>query len=156
MNAISWMRRSGRSSLSILGLLLLLSILPACMGSKHTWRATPVMTEEVRIIPQEIYRRKDRIFVRVTMTNLGQSMLTVDRDAVTLQLDNGRVLGRSSGMTTLHKPYDLPPGRSHSIYVDFKDEDIDAHARAANVFWTGAVFDGARQLQIPATPLQRY
>ncbi len=130
--------------------------LSACLGAKQSWRATPIATAEVRIVPQEVYRRKDRLFVRVTITNLSQETLTVDRDAVTAQLDSGRVLARSSGMTTLHKPYELYPGQAHSIYVDFKDGDIDEHARAANVFWTGAVFAGARSVQIPATPLTRY
>jgi hypothetical protein len=129
-------------------------LLGGCIGSKHTWRAMPVATEEVRVSPQEVYRRKNRLFVRVTMTNLSPSWLTVDRDAVSLQLDSGAVLGRSSGMTSRHKPYEIAPGRSHSIYVDFMDEDIDEHARAGHVFWNGAVFDGARQVAIPPTPVR--
>ncbi|AKU96299.1 hypothetical protein AKJ09_02963 [Labilithrix luteola] len=134
--------------------ILLATAAPAmtgCLGSKHSWAAQPVATEETRIVPQEIYRRKNRLFVRVTFTNLSPSYLTVDRDAVTLQLDTGRILGRSSGTTSLHKPYELPPNASHSIYVDFKDEDIDEDRAAANVIWTGAVFDGARQVQVPST-----
>lgn len=140
-----------------LGLAILLAAaapaMTGCMGSKHAWAAQPVATEETRVIPQEIYRRKNRLFVRVTFTNLSQSYLTVDRDAVTLQLDSGRILGRSAGMTSLHKPYELPPNASHSIYVDFKDDDIDEDRAAANVIWTGAIFDGARQIQVPPTPV---
>jgi len=136
--------------------LLLLSsslLVTGCMGSKHAWRAQPIATEEVRVVPQEVYRRKNRLFVRATFYNLGSSWLTVDRDAVSCQLENGHVLARSAGTTTLHKPYSIPPGGVHSVYVDFKSEDIE-DVGAAHVFWTGAVYDGARQVMIPATPVQ--
>jgi hypothetical protein len=125
--------------------------LAGCMGAKERWRAAPVMTQEVRVVPQEIYRRKDRLFVRVTLWNLSMAPLTVDRDGVTAQLSNGAVLGRSSGLTTLHKPYTLPPGATQSIYVDFRDPAME-DAVAANIFWTGAVWDGARQIEVPPTP----
>ncbi len=70
-----------------------------------------------------------------------------------MKLDSGRILGRTSGTTSLHKPYELPPNGSHSIYVDFKDDDIDEERAAATVIWTGAVFDGPRQVQVPPTPV---
>ena len=137
-----------------LAILLFVVALGGCLGAKQTWSAQPVATAEVRITPQEIYRRKDRLFVRVTVTNLTTENLTVDRDAMSLQLEGGRVLGRSSGMTTLHHPYNLPPNAAHSIYVDFKDDGIDEATRSANVIWKGAVFAGARELAIPATPVR--
>lgn len=127
--------------------------LSGCLGSKHTWRGSPVITEEVRVVPQEIYRRKDRLFVRVTVYNLSRVPLTVDRDGVTAQLANGEVLARSSGTTTQHRPYTIYPGETHSVYVDFRGEGVE-DAGGANIFWTGALWDGSRQLQVPATPVR--
>jgi hypothetical protein len=134
-------------------LLSLAVVLGGCLGSKQTWTAQPVATAEVRIAPQEVYRRKDRIFVRVTLTNLTKENITVDRDGVSLQLEGGRVLGRSSGMTTQHHPYTVVPNGAHSVYVDFRDDGIDEGTNAANVVWKGAVYAGARELAIPPTPI---
>src|SRR5688572_11875407 len=103
-------------------LLLAALALGGCLGSKQSWTAQPVATAEVRISPQEVYRRKDRLFVRVTFTNLTRENITVDRDGISLQLEGGRVLERSSGTTTLHHPYNLPPNAAHAIYVDFRDD----------------------------------
>lgn len=139
--------------LAIIFLLVTLAV-GGCLGSKQTWSAQPVATAEVRITPQEVYRRKDRLFVRVTVTNLTQENITVDRDAISLQLEGGRVLERSSGMTTQHHPYTLAPSAAHSIYVDFKDDGIDEATSAANVIWKGSAFAGARELAIPPTPVQ--
>ena len=147
-------KSSCRSTLFALVLVALTAVLAGCLGTKYAWSSAPIATSEVRIVPQEVYRRKDRLFVRVTLTNLSSSTLTVDRDAMTLQLDTGRILGRSVGMTSLHKPYSLPPGAAHSIYVDFKDDDIHEDRGSANVIWSGAVFDGGREVQIPPTPLR--
>lgn len=129
-------------------------VLAGCLGSKEGWTAKPVATAEVRISPQEVYRRKDRLFVRVTFTNLTKENITVDRDGISLQLEGGRVLERSSGMTTLHHPYNVPPNAAHSIYVDFKDDGIDEATSSANVIWKGAVFAGAREIAIPPTPVR--
>ena len=120
------------------------------MGSKHAWIGTPVVTEEVRIVPQDIYRRKNRLYVRVTMWNLGKSPVVVDRDQVQVQLVGGRVLERSGRS---RKVYTVQPGSAQSLYVDFKDDALDGGG-AAQVFWTGAVFDGGRQLLIPATDVR--
>jgi hypothetical protein len=92
--------------------------------------------------------------VRVTLTNLTNENLIVDRDGVSLQLEGGPLLGRSSGTTTLHKPYNVPPNRAQSVYVDFRDEGIDEATSAASVVWKGAVFAGARELVIPPTPVR--
>src|SRR3954471_24337045 len=129
-------------------------LLGGCLGSKQNWSAQPVATAEVRISPQEVYRRKNRVFVRVTLTNLTHENITVDRDGVSLDLGGGRVLGRSSGMTTQHHPYTVPPNGAHSVYVDFMDDGIDEGTAGANVVWRGAVFAGARELAIPPTPVQ--
>ena len=129
-------------------------VVGGCLGSKQAWTAQPVATAEVRISPQEVYRRKDRLFVRVTFTNLTKENVTVDRDGISLQLEGGRILGRSSGMTTLHHPYNVPPNAAHSIYVDFKDEEIDEATTSANILWKGAVFAGAREIAIPPTPVR--
>lgn len=137
---------------------LVLTTLSGCLGAKHPWRADSVTTEEVRILPKEIYQRKNRLFVRVTVFNLGANPITVVRDSVKAQLMNGPnqpgpILDRSVGMTSTHMIYTIPPGGNHAVDVDFKNDAILNYG-AANVFWTGAVFDGARQLMIPATPVQ--
>lgn len=123
-----------------------------CIGAKHTWRAQMVTSPEARISPQEVYRRKDRLFVRVTYTNLSTETVTVDRDALQLQLANGRLLGRSTGMTSTHPIYSIPPNGAHSIYVDFRDEVLEEEHSAALV-WKSAVFAGSRELAIPYTPV---
>ncbi len=139
---------------AIVVVLSLLAVLTGCLGAKQSWSAQPVATAEVRISPQEVYRRKDRLFVRVTFTNLTGENMTVDRDGISLQLEGGPLLGRSSGMTTLHKPYNVAPNQAHSIYVDFKDDGIDEATSAANVIWKGAVFAGAREVAVPPTPVR--
>ena len=129
-------------------------VMCGCLGSKQGWSAQPVSTAEARIVSQEVYRRKNRLFVRVTYTNLTRETVSVDRDSVQLQMPGGRILGRSSGMTTQHHPYNLHPNEAHSIYVDFMDDDINEDLDAANVLWKGAVFAGARELVIPPTPVR--
>jgi len=122
------------------------------MGAKHAWSPTPVATPHVRIDPQQIFRQKNRIFVRVTFTNLTSNMLVVDRDAVTLQLYTGQVLRRSSGSTTRHEPYVIAAHASHPVWVDFKDDSI-LNSTSARVLWSEAVRDMAgHAIQIP--PMQ--
>jgi hypothetical protein len=142
-----------RIVLSILGALLL-AFVTGCLGAKQTWSAQPVSTAEVRITPQEVYRRKDRLFVRATVTNLTNENITIDRDGISLQLEGGPLLGRSTGMTTLHNVYTLPPNAAHSVYVDFRDELIDESTAGASVVWRGAVHAGRRELAIPPTPVR--
>lgn len=137
-----------------LALLVLTLTLGGCLGAKEGWSAQPIATAEVRITPQEVYRRKDRLFVRVTFTNLTQENVTVDRDGISLQLDGGVLLARSSGTTTQHHPYTVPPNGAHAVYVDFRDEAIDEALGGANVVWKGAVFAGKREIVIPPTPVR--
>lgn len=117
-------------------------------GSKHAWIAQPVATEEVRIVPQDVYRRNNRLYVRVTVWNLGKAPLVVAREHVQVQLVTGRVVG-----VTSRKSYTVEPGASQAVFVDFKDDDIK-DATVAEIFWTGAVFDGAREVMIPATTVR--
>lgn len=117
-------------------------------GSRHAWIAQPVATEEVRIVPQDVYRRNNRLYVRVTLWNLGRSPLVVARENVQVQLATGRVVGVAS-----RKTYTVEPGASQAVFVDFKDDDIK-DATIAQVFWTGAVFDGDRVVMIPATSVR--
>ena len=131
-----------------------LACLAGCLGAKQTWTAQPVATSEVRITPQEVYRRKDRLFVRVTLTNLTGENITVDRDGISLQLEGGPLLGRSAGMTTQHNVYTIIPNGAHAVFVDFRDEGIDDATSAASVIWKGAVHAGARELAIPPTPVR--
>lgn len=123
-----------------------------CLGSKQTWRSETVTSPEARVSPQEVYRRKDRLFVRVTYTNLSAETVTVDRDALQLQLANGRLLGRSTGTTSTHAIYSIPPNGAHSIYVDFRDDDLESERNAALV-WKSAVFAGSREVIVPYTPV---
>lgn len=123
-----------------------------CLGSKQTWRSQTVTSAEARISPLEVYRRKDRLFIRVTYTNLSNEMVTVDRDALQLQLENGRLLGRSTGTTSTHATYSIPPNGAHSIYVDFRDDDLEYERNAALV-WKSAVFAGSREVMVPYTPV---
>ncbi|MDB4943366.1 MAG: hypothetical protein JWP97_2900 [Labilithrix sp.] len=132
---------------------LVLTSLTGCLGAKQSWTAQPVATAEARIAPQEVYRRKNRLFVRVTYTNLSNENVTIDRDAVSLQLASGRVAGRSSGTFTQHHPYTLPPNAAHSIYVDFQDEEIADGMQSGAVLWNGAIFAGAREVHLPPTPV---
>ncbi len=141
----------------IAALLVLVAVaftsLSGCLGAKHPWSAGTVLTEEVRVIPQEVYRRKNRLYVRVAFVNLGQVPLLISRDLVKAQLNTGALLDRSTGLTSTHKAYTLQPGGTQDVYVDFKHDAI-LNASSAYVFWTGAVFDGAREVPIPATPVQ--
>jgi hypothetical protein len=124
-------------------------------GSKTYWRAEPVVTSEVRIAPQEVYLSKNRLFVRVTVVNLTQETVIVSRDLVTLQLGGGRVVSRSSGMTTQHQAYSLNPGASRAVYIDFKDDELMDAVNSANVVWKGAIRAGSREIEVPPTPVQR-
>jgi hypothetical protein len=142
------------SDLAAVGLALgvgLVAITSAgCLGAKESWRTQTVTSAEARVTPQEIYRRKDRLYVRVNYTNLGAEPVTIDRDAMTLQLANGRTIPRSTGTTTTHTIYTLPPNGAHAVFVDFKDDAIERE-RSATVLWKGAVFAGKREVEIAPT-----
>ena len=134
------------------GFVVLLQVLCGCMGARHAWAPQPVATPQVRIDPQEIYRQKNRLWVRVTFTNLTSNMLIVNRDAVYLQLDTGQILGRSSGSTTRHEPYAVAAHSSHRVWVDFKDRAI-IDSTSARILWKDAVRDVAgHAIHIP--PMQ--
>ena len=113
---------------------------PACLGAKESWQALT------------IYRRKDRLFVRVTYTNLTPETVTVDRDAMTLQLPNGRVVPRSLGSTTTHTVYTVPPNGAHAVFIDFRDDELEK-AHSATVLWNDAVHAGTREIAVPPTPV---
>lgn len=101
-----------------------------CLGSKHAWHAQTVSGAEARVSRQELYRRTDRLFVRVTYTKMWTETVTIDRDAMTLQLATGRVLGRSAGMTSTHATYTLLANGARSIFVDFRDDDLEYERNA--------------------------
>lgn len=125
---------------------------PACLGAKENWQAQTITSADVRVSPVEVYRRKDRLFVRVTYTNLSPETVTVDRDAMTLQLANGRVIPRSLGSTTTHTVYTVPPNGAHAVFVDFRDGELETE-HAATVLWNDAVHAGARKIDVPPTPV---
>jgi hypothetical protein len=74
---------------------------------------------------QEAWVAENIFKVRLFVQNLSQTVMFVDRDGFQLRLPDGRVLGRASGMTTVHKPYSLPPGSGHEVFVDFRDPGND-------------------------------
>lgn len=137
---------------SLLVLAALSLATPACLGAKETWQAQTITSADVRVSPVEVYRRKDRLYVRVTYTNLSAETVTVDRDAMTLQLANGRVIPRSLGTTTTHTVYTVPPNGAHAIFVDFRADELEKE-HSATVLWKGAVHAGTRELDIPPTPV---
>jgi hypothetical protein len=137
---------------SLLVLLALSLATPACLGAKESWQAQTITSADVRVSPVEVYRRKDRLFVRVTYTNLSPETVTVDRDAMALQLPDGRVIPRSLGSTSTHTVYSVPPNGAHAIFVDFRDEGLEKE-HSATVLWKGAVHAGTREVEVPPTPV---
>jgi len=125
---------------------------PACLGAKESWQALTITNADLRVAPVEVYRRKDRLFVRVTYTNLTPETVTVDRDAMTLQLPNGRVVPRSLGSTTTHTVYTVPPNGAHAVFIDFRDDELEK-AHSATVLWNDAVHAGTREIAVPPTPV---
>ncbi|MCL2723868.1 MAG: hypothetical protein FWD69_05465 [Polyangiaceae bacterium] len=139
--------------LAVVMMLISTQAVVGCLGSKQAWTpGEPVVTSDVCIVLQHVFRRKNRLFVRMVMMNLTSSALTVHRDALTLRLNTGRTLQRSSGMTTTHKPYDLAPGASREVWVDFRSDDIPK-GTSAQLLWKDAVFAGTRAVEIPDTPI---
>lgn len=136
---------------------ILLGLAFANVGCGHahsTWAAQPVTTSDLRIMPAGISSSGDRLYVQTTFTNTGAETFTVDRDGVTLRLADGRVLPRSVGTFTQHKPYVIGPGGSHAVYVDFKIDGMDWDDTAsAEVDWSKAIYVGGRALAVPPTTL---
>ena len=143
-----------KRALAVLFIALGALFVSGCAG-KYPWRAEAVVTPEVRIAPQEVFLRKDRLFVKVIIVNLTKEPLIVSRDLVTLQIGSGRTLSRSSGLTTQHQAYTLNPGASHDVNIDFKDDILTDGVNSANIVWKGALRAGSRELEVPPTPVQR-
>ena len=79
----------------------------------------------VQVVFQEAFAKDDIFVVHMSVTNLSQAFLNVDRDGFALRLPDGRVLPRAIGTFTQHTPYTIPPGSFHQVNVDFRDAPRD-------------------------------
>jgi hypothetical protein len=74
----------------------------------------------------DAYARGDKVWVKTYVTNVSPQPIMVDRDGWSLKLPGNLVLPRASGTTTQHRPYMLPPGAGHEVFVDFQGPmDLD-------------------------------
>jgi hypothetical protein len=88
---------------------------------------------------QEAWVAENIFKVRLFVQNLSQAVMIIDRDGFQLRLPDGRVLGRASGMTTLHTPYSLPPGSGHEVFVDFRDPGNDMRLYSGAALVVGGI-----------------
>jgi hypothetical protein len=92
-----------------------------CRPPKEQLYARPALVgETVYVRVTDAHVRGERVFVKTWMQNRTDDPVVIDRDALSLRLPDGRVLPRSSGRTTRHKPYVLGPGEGRDVFVDFR------------------------------------
>jgi hypothetical protein len=101
----------------ILGAALLL--LAACARVPF-FAPEATLANVVQVRTFDAFARDERLYVRTVITNVSSAPIVIDRDGFALKLPSGEVLPRSSGTTTQHRPYPLPPGASHEVFVDFR------------------------------------
>ena len=124
----------------------------AAIGCHHSqvWHSQPIATQYVRIEPTSVMASGERLFVETMLYNTSPETLLVDRDSVTLSLADGRTLARSSGTTSLHQPYVVPPNAAHKVYVDFRAEGFQwRDVSAAQVNFTGALTIRGQIVAVP-------
>lgn len=122
---------------------------------QQAWSAIPVTTAAARITPGGISVRGDRLYVKTTFFNVGDKPLTVERDAILLRLPGGMTLQRSTGITSTHRPYNVMPGASQSVWFDFTAQGFDWQTVSnAEVDFSQAVHAGAEPVVVPPMPLQ--
>ena len=137
--------------LAILTLALSGSSAAGC-GKKQIWSAQTVITPTLRIQPLEVSLAHGLLYVQTSFVNTGPVPITVDRDRVSITLPDGRTIMRSSGTTTQHTPYFVPPNGEQKVYVDFKAEGFEwKNVTDAQVNWTGAVMIDGRLIDVPPT-----
>lgn len=127
-------------------------------GANDTaWSANQVANEHVRITPGQISVSRDRLYVKMTLVNTTRETLVVERDAVMLKLPDGRAVRRSTGITSLHKPYTVPPGAAQSVHVDFLPaESFDwSTVASAEIDFSQAIHVGAAAVPVPPLVVTR-
>jgi hypothetical protein len=130
--------------------------LAGCGGGKQFWNAQPLQAGGILIQPSQVYVNGRRLYVRTTVINQTQAVLTVIRDSVTATLPTGQTVGRSSGSMTLHVPHTIAPGGSHAVHVDFMADGF--HWRdypAVQVNFTGAILANGAPVEIPPFVVQQ-
>jgi hypothetical protein len=127
-----------RSLRSLVFVGLTLGALSAGCG-KHVqlYAMAPTLSASVQVRLKEADISGDRVYVKMYMTNTSGDVLHIDRDGMSLRLPNGQVLPRSVGKTTMHKPYDVPPGQGHDVFVDFRADHDLADINGATVILGG-------------------
>jgi hypothetical protein len=136
---------------------LFVGLLMIGCGRKTTYVATPVTVTPVRIVVGRATADSSRHYVEAQVTNTGDKPMTIDRNGVALVLEDGQVLGRSIGVTSLKKPYQVEPGRTHAVHVDFKAEDFRwKDVRKAKIDWSAAIIVDGKNVPIePMTLVAR-
>lgn len=108
-----------------LALAFSLSLVAACGPGKEMLQAQPLDAGGIKVMPEQVYVDDDKLFVRVTVLNGTQQMITVMRDQIDAKLPDGNVIHRSQGSFSTHQPYMIPPGGAHAVYVDFQAQGFD-------------------------------
>lgn len=126
-------------------------------ANDSAWSASQVANEHVRITPGQISVSRDRLYVKMTLINTTRDTLIVERDAVMLKLPDGRAVRRSTGITSLHKPYTVAPGATQSVHVDFLPaESFDwSTVASAEIDFSQAIHVGASAVPVPPLVVTR-
>lgn len=123
-------------------------------GKKQSYIATPVNSAPVRIVVGRALADRTRLYVEAQVTNTGDKPMVVDRNGVTLVLEDGQVLGRSIGITSMKRPYHVEPGRTQAVHVDFRAEDFKwTQVKKAKIDWSGAISVDGKNVPIEPMPL---
>lgn len=142
------------TSLRLFFFVFVLGLLAVGCGRKQSYIAQPVSTAPVRIVVGSALADSKRLYVEAQVTNTGDKPMLIDRNGVTLVLEDGEVLGRSVGITSLKKPYHVEPGRTQAVHVDFKAEDFKWHdVKKAKIDWSAAISVDGKHVPIEPMPL---
>ncbi|HEY2366113.1 MAG TPA: hypothetical protein VGH87_07005 [Polyangiaceae bacterium] len=135
--------------LKLISALVLSSVLFACGGGKHFWAAQPV-SGPVTVQPEEVWAHGGKLWVRVVLVNGTAAPIVVDRDQMVARLPNGAIVHRAQGTYTQHTPYEIPPGASHPVYVEFPAEGWDwRDVPGAQIDFSAAVTSNGQPMPVP-------
>jgi hypothetical protein len=129
------------------------SLTSAACSSRQPWTITPAQSGGVSIIPVSAYFRGGKLWARANLLNGTGKPIVIDRDAITCVLQSGAIIGRASGSATIHTPYDVQPGGSHAVYVEFEG-DFFRGASSATVDFSRAVTVDGQTIGAPKVFLQ--
>lgn len=132
------MARSLRSVL-LIGLMFL-ALIAGCSQRVALYAAPTTYPSGVNVRLQQAYYKGDRLYVEMYVMNGTPQSILVDRDGMSLKLPSGQALPRSSGMTTLHKPYAIAAGMGHQVFVDFRYDPGFEGITGASVVLGGVSF----------------